>query len=426
MRARQLLDTVGLADAADREVAGYSKGMKRKLTIAAGIIHQPPVLFLDEPTSGIDVASARRIRQLIADLHRSGTTIVPTIQPTQEWYGMMLSVSRCPADLLAALASAFPALTIHPDAQSARIRIESSHPSRVGPLVHFFEEQGIEITEARRIQPSLEEEFVRLTGIDADALRREKDKPGGERMSRWIAPWNILIKDMRAYHRKPPNISWGLIFPIAWTAMFFIRSGGAPEDLHLLLPGVVAISILFGTTSLLSVTGTFETRKRAFERLLLAPIRLELLMLAKTSGAILFGVANAVVPILLALFLTDLSQVSWAAAAPPIVLIAIVSTFLGLSIAVSVSEVFEAQTFSNFFRFPMIFLCGLLFPIERLPSFLRPLSYLLPLTCGADKLHGAFRAGNTMPMLLDFTILAAFCVGLFALSVRNVQRRWIA
>jgi ABC-2 type transport system permease protein len=111
-------------------------------------------------------------------------------------------------------------------------------------------------------------------------------------------------------------------------------------------------------------------------------------MFAKTSGAILFGIANSFVPIIMAEFLTDLSDVNWATLIPAVVLIAISSTFLGLFIAVSVKEVFEAQTFSNFFRFPMLFLCGLFFPIDQIPMWLRPLSYVLPLTYGVDILHG--------------------------------------
>jgi ABC-2 type transport system permease protein len=132
----------------------------------------------------------------------------------------------------------------------------------------------------------------------------------------WIAFWNIVLKDMRAYYLKPPNISWGLIFPVAWTAMFFIKSGRGLEDVLGLLPGVVAISILFGTTSMLAVTVTFEKKGRSFERLLLAPISLELLMLAKTGGAILFGVVNALVPVVMACFLADLSRVAWGAVVP--------------------------------------------------------------------------------------------------------------
>jgi ABC-2 type transport system permease protein len=244
-------------------------------------------------------------------------------------------------------------------------------------------------------------------------------------MRRWIAFWNILAKDMRSYYLKPPNISWGIIFPLAWTGMFFIRSGSGLESVLELLPGVMTISILFGTTSMLAVTITFEKRSRSFERLLLAPISLELLMLAKTSGAILFGVVNSFVPIIIASFLADLSGIAWSLVVPSIILIGIVSTFLGLFIAVSVSEIFEAQTFSNFFRFPMIFLCGLFFPIMSLPVFIRPLSYILPVTYGVDILHGAVSGDHIMSFTLDFIILGVFCVALFVFSLRNIKRRWI-
>jgi ABC-2 type transport system permease protein len=244
-------------------------------------------------------------------------------------------------------------------------------------------------------------------------------------MRRWIAFSSIFAKDMRAYYLKPPNVSWGIIFPLAWTGMFFIRSGMGIESVLDLLPGVVTISILFGTTSLLSVTLTFERRNRSFERLLLAPISLELLMLAKTSGAILFGIVNAFIPIVIAAFLADMSGVAWSLVVPAIILIGIVSTFLGLFISVSASEVFEAQTFSNFFRFPMIFLCGLFFPVMSLPIFIRPLSYILPVTYGVDILHGAVNGEHIMSFTLDFAILGAFCIVLFLLSLRNIKCRWI-
>ena len=240
-----------------------------------------------------------------------------------------------------------------------------------------------------------------------------------------IAFWNILLKDVRSYYLKPPNVSWGMVFPLAWTGMFFIRSGSGIDSVIGLLPGVVALSILFGTTSVLAVTVTFEKKGRSFERLLLAPIPLELLMLAKTSGAIVFGVLNSFVPVVIAGFLTDLSMMSWGLYLPAVILIAIVSTFLGLFIAVSVSEVFEAQTFSNFVRFPMIFLCGLFFPIAMLPAFLQPLSYALPLTYGVDILHAAFGGSAVLSPLLDLLVLSAFCAVLFLVSLRSIRHKWI-
>lgn len=245
-------------------------------------------------------------------------------------------------------------------------------------------------------------------------------------MNQWIAFWSIFVKDLKTYYLKPPNISWGLIFPLAWTGMFFVKTGSGISSIPEVLPGVMAVSILFGTTSMLAVTITFEKKNRSFERLLLAPLSFEILMLAKTSGAILFGILNALVPLFLAVWLTDLSQVAWGVLVPAVFLISVASTFMGLFIAVAVSEVFEAQTFSNFFRFPMIFLCGLFFPVSALPFFLEPVSYFLPLTYGADLLHGAVRGEHTLPYLLDMAVLAAFCIGLFAVSLYNIRRRWIA
>jgi ABC-2 type transport system permease protein len=243
-------------------------------------------------------------------------------------------------------------------------------------------------------------------------------------MKSWIAFWNILLKDIRNYYLKPPNISWGLVFPVAWTLMFFLRSQTA-VNVRELLPGVMSLSILFGTTSMLAVTITFERRGRSFERLLLAPIDLNLLMLAKTSGAILFGMANAFVPVLFASFLTHLSGISWLPVLGAVFLISVTSTLLGLFIAVSVKEVFEAQTFSNFFRFPMIFLCGLFIPVQGLPLFLQPLSYILPLTYGADILKSSINQNGHLGLLLNFVILLGFALILFTLSIRNVKRKWI-
>ena len=127
----------------------------------------------------------------------------------------------------------------------------------------------------------------------------------------------------------------------------------------------------------------------------------------------------------MASFLVDLGHTNWLVFVPAVAMIAVASTFLGLFIAVAVSEVFEAQTFSNFFRFPMIFLCGLFFPIDRLPVFLQPVSYALPLTYGADALHGAVHGGHHLPYTVDLAVLALFCLALFAGSLWNIRKRWI-
>jgi ABC-2 type transport system permease protein len=246
-------------------------------------------------------------------------------------------------------------------------------------------------------------------------------------MKTWIAFWNILKKDIQNYYLKPPNISWGIIFPLSWTLMQLIRSSGGMNlsDIRALLPGLMAMSVLFGTTSMLAVTITFERKGRSFDRLLLAPISLSTMVAAKLSGAILFGLFNAFVPVIFASFFIDLAVISWGVVLLAVFLIAVTSTLLGLLIAVSAKEVFEAQTFSNFFRFPMLFLCGLFLPVSSLPVFLRPISYLLPLTYGTDLLGGAILGVGTLPPVLCVLILLVFATVLFTFCQYNIRRKWI-
>ena len=207
-RARELLDQFGLAKAADRKFGGYSKGMKRKLTIAAGIIHSPPILFMDEPTTGIDVASARQIRQFIADLNVGGTTVFLTTHYIEEAqrlcrriaflvegrivrvdtiealmrradgrHVVLFAVSSGAGDLCEVIDAEWPDVRCHAVTEG-QLRVESSVPIRVGPLVRLLEDHGAEVAEARKLQPSLEEVFVDITGIEAGAMKQEKEKVG--------------------------------------------------------------------------------------------------------------------------------------------------------------------------------------------------------------------------------------------------------
>ena len=208
-RASVLLDMFGLTEAAHRKFAGYSRGMKRKLTFAAGMIHQPHILFLDEPTTGIDVASARQVRQIIADLHRSGTTVFLTthyieeaerlceriafivngrivrtdrtanlLKPVKNKNVLLLSVSNAGGNLPEETASTFPQYQFQ-SANPGQIRVESVEPINVGPLVRFLEDQGIQVAEARRYLPSLEDVFVQVTGIEAGLMQKDKERTGG-------------------------------------------------------------------------------------------------------------------------------------------------------------------------------------------------------------------------------------------------------
>ena len=83
-RAKELLERFGLSHAADRPVRGYSGGMRRRLDLAAALVHRPPVLFLDEPTTGLDLQGRAELWEMIQQLVGDGTTVLLTTQYLEE------------------------------------------------------------------------------------------------------------------------------------------------------------------------------------------------------------------------------------------------------------------------------------------------------------------------------------------------------
>jgi ABC-2 type transport system ATP-binding protein len=204
-RAKELLKQFSLEDTGDRPFKAYSKGMKRKLTIAAGIIHNPEILFLDEPTTGIDVESARQIRKMIKNLNDNGTTIFLTTHYIEEAErlcdrigfivgGKVIKVSKVQDLMIEAqqenivefgidsnglnveklLTGIFPDITIKSSTDHS-IRISSKNQIEIMPFMKLFDNNGIKINEAKVIRPSLEEIFVKITGIEIDKLQKEKE-----------------------------------------------------------------------------------------------------------------------------------------------------------------------------------------------------------------------------------------------------------
>ena len=83
-RARQLIELVDLTDAAERKIKGYSGGMKRRLDLASALVHEPEVLFLDEPTTGLDPASRLTVWDEVRRINERGTTVFLTTQYLEE------------------------------------------------------------------------------------------------------------------------------------------------------------------------------------------------------------------------------------------------------------------------------------------------------------------------------------------------------
>ncbi len=207
-RARQLLDLFRLKDVGKRPFKAYSKGMRRKLTIAAALIHSPQILFLDEPTTGIDVESSRQIRELIVGLKRQGITIFLTTHYIEEAEricdriafianGRMIASGTVP-ELMERVSHGHTVrfvtsqniqnLTAELQAhfEESKITIQSDHSFVIAseqripllPAMDFLHDKGIDVYEARELRPSLEDVFVKLTGIKASTLKKDQERGG--------------------------------------------------------------------------------------------------------------------------------------------------------------------------------------------------------------------------------------------------------
>lgn len=205
-RAKEFLEQFNLINAGKRPFKAYSKGMRRKLTIAAGLIHDPKILFIDELTSGIDVESARHIRELILDLKKKGTTVfltthyiedaqricdriafivggrivkTGTVEELMENVGnehiVRLKLSESVKVLESELKQIFHEHRIEAQHDATCI-IGSAEPISLLPILQYLDSKGIEVYEAKEMHPTLEDVFVKVTGIEAGKLSKEKEE----------------------------------------------------------------------------------------------------------------------------------------------------------------------------------------------------------------------------------------------------------
>jgi len=232
--------------------------------------------------------------------------------------------------------------------------------------------------------------------------------------------WHIILKDLRAYYLKPPNISWGILFPLVLALAFTLRK---PSGLSDLAPGLVAMAALFGTTSMEAIVITFEKRVGALERLMLAPISLEAILIGKILGGSIFGLMISSIMTVISVVFLGVSVKSPFLFAVSLLLTVLTLSALGSLVAVSVREVFEAQTLSNYFRFPMIFLCGVFIPVESMPMPLQWLAYALPLTYSVNALRQTFTGSlQYADLAFNLAALTIFLLIFMAAAARLLRK----
>jgi len=166
-RVRWCLDFVGLTDRKDDRVGGYSGGMKRRLNLAAALIHDPQLLLLDEPTVGVDPQSRNKIFESIEELHRQGRTIIYTTHYMEEAERLCDRIAIIDAGKLLALGTLGELLAAHggPPMLMVKTNGEERRTQTADPLGELNRVAATTTIEAFQMEkPTLEQVFLRLTG----------------------------------------------------------------------------------------------------------------------------------------------------------------------------------------------------------------------------------------------------------------------
>ena len=193
-RAEELIELVGLADAADRQIKTYSGGMKRRLDLASALVHSPEVLFLDEPTTGLDPASRLTVWDEIRRINATGATIFLTTQYLEEADKLCERVAIIDAGRIVAegsperlkaemghdvvsvsLDGADPAATeaalrdvpglerVLPEPDGLALYVENG-AALIPEVVRRLDREGIDAGAISVSRPSLDDVFLRATG----------------------------------------------------------------------------------------------------------------------------------------------------------------------------------------------------------------------------------------------------------------------
>ena len=203
-RIKELLERFHLTDRRDTKFGKLSRGLKRRVVIAAALVHRPEIIFMDEPTTGLDVVSARSLRKYIQELQKEGTTVFLTTHYIEEAdqladrialivKGNIVTVdtperikdkvkgtpiveailSREPNKLMIKNLGELGSV----DLDERRISITTGNVMvALESLIHLAKQEGLEVQHIQTLRPSLEDAFVELTGISAESMMSEKSR----------------------------------------------------------------------------------------------------------------------------------------------------------------------------------------------------------------------------------------------------------
>src|SRR5512132_299527 len=446
LRAGELLERFDLAQAADRPARTYSGGMRRRLDIASSLLTRPRILFLDEPTTGLDPRSRNQIWAIVRELRREGTTLLLTTQYLEEADqladriavidhgiviaegtgnelkdrvgGQILEVELANAaqrDRARAVLTGVGCGEPEPDERPDRLTLPAPRDG-----LELVEEAAAELRRAEigvsdlgLRRPTLDDVFLQLTGAPPSEDGRPPPSAGPQRAGeprrhvlRLQLPSPLAVRsaisdaavvtgrNLRHFIRQPQLLVFSTIQPIMFVLLFVYVFGGAVSGslpggvdyVDFLLPGIFVQSVTFRATQ--TAIGLAEDLERGVvDRFRSMPMARSAVLLGRTLADLVRNVL--IIGLMIAVgYLVGFrfhGGVSGALAS-----IAVVAAFgFALSwifafVALTVPGAEAAQSAGFVVVFPLVFASSVFVPISTMPDWLQAFAKVSPVTVTAD------------------------------------------
>jgi ABC transporter DrrB family efflux protein len=447
-RASELLERFELVDAADRTAKTYSGGMRRRLDLASSLLTRPRVLFLDEPTTGLDPRSRNEIWEIVRDLRREGTTILLTTQYLEEADQLADEIAVIDHGRVIAegtgnelkdrvggqiLEVELTDAAQRDEAEAALLRVgcgtpeEDERPNRltmpapreslvlVEEAAAELRRAGIGVSDMGLRRPTLDDVFLQLTGQApaengkpqlAVSVPAEKVTKRPRRLPRPHAPSLrsvetsltdtavVTMRNLRHFWRQPDLLVFSTIQPVMFVVLFVYVFGGAVglalppgvSYVDYLLPGIFVQSVTFRASNT-AVGLSEDLRRGVIDRFRSMPMARSAVLLGRTTADL---VRNILITGLLIVVGYIVGFSFQAGVLNALACVALVAAFgFALSwifafVSLVVRGAETAQTAGFVILFPLVFASSVFVPVSTLPSWLQTIAKVSPVTLTAN------------------------------------------
>jgi len=477
-RASELLERFELADAADRNAKTYSGGMRRRLDLASSLLTQPRVLFLDEPTTGLDPRSRNEIWDIVRDLRREGTTILLTTQYLEEADQLADEIAVIDHGRVIAegtgnelkdrvgghiLEVELTDARQRDEARAALVRIGCGQPEDDGrpdrltlpaprESLVLVEEAAAELRRAEigvnemgLRGPTLDDVFLQLTGQPpsengkppvAVAVPDTRVAKPRRRLPRPHAPSLrgtetsltdtavVTMRNLRHFWRQPDLLIFSTIQPVMFVLLFvYVFSGAIGKALppgvsyvDYLLPGIFVQSVTF-RASQTAVGLSEDLRLGVIDRFRSMPMARSAVLVGRTTADLVRNILIIGLMIVVGYLVGFSFQAGVLAALGCVAIIAawgIALSWIFAFVSLVVRGAESAQTAGFVILFPLVFASSVFVPVQTLPDWLQKIAKVSQVTLVANAARG-FASTGGVPDSLGWAL--AWIVGILVVFV---------